>query len=555
MAYEVLARKWRPQQFNDVVGQEHVTKTLTNAIESGRVAHAYIFIGSRGIGKTTSARILAKALNCEKGPTPHPCDECDSCKEVMAGNNLDVIEIDGASNNGVDQVRDLRDNARYTPARGPYKIYIIDEVHMLSTAAFNALLKTLEEPPPHVKFIFATTDVHKVLPTILSRCQRFDLRRISVQDIVDRLRKGCDEEGVSIAEDALLAIARGAEGGLRDAESALDQIISFRGKEIGEEDVLAVFGLVSRHVLENLTGAILKSDVPGIIDIVAEMDRAGKDLQRVVMELLEHFRNLLVVLYSGKGASVLELPDAQMKFYSDLATETEAGRVLRIIDALVETDGRMRYALSKKTLLETGLIRCSRAAETATINELLKQVAELKKNFKPGGAASGVVAEIPAQSYSAPHKRSPPLQTEPQKKKPDVDEVELLLKSWHDIIDHISKADPLSRRYFLDTLPLRTDATHLLVGFDPEFSGELERFDNPRAKLALARAVEKHVGRMLGISFEPLKPGHRRPLPPTRVPASDAPKEALTGEAKWYANPVVKTVVEAFNGEISDIRE
>jgi DNA polymerase-3 subunit gamma/tau len=540
MAYEVLARKWRPQQFADVVGQEHVTRTLTNAIESGRVAHAYMFVGSRGIGKTTSARILAKALNCEKGPTPHPCDECDSCKEVMAGNNLDVIEIDGASNNGVDQVRDLRDNARYTPTRGPFKIYIIDEVHMLSTAAFNALLKTLEEPPPHVKFIFATTDVHKVLPTILSRCQRFDLRRISVQDIVDRLRKGCIEEGVSISEDALLAIARGAEGGLRDAESALDQIISFRGKEVGEEDVLAVFGLVSRHVLENLAGAILKSDVPGIINIVAEMDRSGKDLQRVVMELLEHFRNLLVVLYAGKGASALELPDTQTTFYEDLAAKTEAGRVLRIIDALVETDGRMRYALSKKTLLETGLIRCSRAAETVTVNELLKQVAELKKNFSPGEVPA-VVAEAPAQNYS----------TDPQKKKPGIDEVEFLLKGWHDIIDRISKADPLSRRYFLDTAPLRTDATHLVVGFDPEFSGELDRFDNARTKLALARAVEKHVGRMLAVSFEPLNPADRRPL----RSAGKEPAPALDGESKWYANPVVKTVVEAFNGEITDVRE
>lgn len=546
MAYEVLARKWRPQQFADVVGQAHVTKTLTNAIESGRVAHAYIFVGSRGIGKTTSARILAKALNCEKGPTPYPCDQCDSCKEVMAGNSLDVIEIDGASNNGVDQVRDLRDNARYTPARGPFKIYIIDEVHMLSTAAFNALLKTLEEPPPHVKFIFATTDVHKVLPTILSRCQRFDLRRISVQDIVDRLRRGCEEEGVSISEDALLAIARGAEGGLRDAESALDQIISFRGREVGEEDVLSVFGLVSRHVLEHLTGAILTSNVPGIIDIVAEMDRSGKDLQRVVMELLEQFRNLLVVLYAGKGASALELPESQLVFYENLASKTEAGRVLRIIDALVDTDGRMRYALSKKTLLETGLIRCSRAAETVTLNELLKQVAELKKNVKSGGA-SEVVAETPAQGYAA----------DPQKKKPAADEIEQLLKKWHEIIDRIAKTDPLSRRYFLDTTPLRTDATHLVVGFDPEFSGELERFDNPRSKLTLARMVEKHVGRLLSVSFEPLQPEDRRPA--TAAPEinskADQPSSGLSGEAKWYANPVVKTVVEAFNGQISDVRE
>ncbi len=541
MAYEVLARKWRPQQFTDVVGQGHVTKTLTNAIETGRVAHAYIFVGSRGTGKTTSARILAKALNCEKGSTPHPCDECDSCKEVMAGNSLDVIEIDGASNNGVDQVRDLRDNARYSPARGPYKIYIIDEVHMLSTAAFNALLKTLEEPPEHVKFIFATTDVHKVLPTILSRCQRFDLRRISVQDIVDRLRKGCAEEGITISDDALLAIARGAEGGLRDAESALDQIISFRGKEIEEEDVLAVFGLVSRHVLENLSTAILKSDVPGIINIISEMDQAGKDLQRVVMELMESFRNLLVVLYAGDGASALELPEAQLQFYKAQAPETEAGRVLRIIDALVETDGRMRYALSKKTLLETGLIRCSRAAETATINELLKQVADLKKNFKSGGPTAVT-----------------PNSGEPQKKKPIEagGEIDLLLKNWHAIVGHVGKADPLSRSYLLDTAPLRIDGTHLVVGFDPEFSGERQRFDDDRTKLALARAADRHVGRMLAVSFEPLPVDHK-PLPADHLVARSESGDAqeLSGQRKWYANPVVKTVINTFNGEITDVRE
>jgi DNA polymerase-3 subunit gamma/tau len=548
MAYEVLARKWRPQQFADVVGQGHVTKTLANAIETNRVAHAYMFVGSRGTGKTTSARILAKALNCEKGPTPTPCDICDSCREVMAGNSLDVIEIDGASNNGVDQVRDLRDNARYAPARGPYKIYIIDEVHMLSVQAFNALLKTLEEPPPHVKFIFATTDVHKVLPTILSRCQRFDLRRISVQDIVDRLRKGCEEEGISISEDALLAIARGAEGGLRDAESALDQIISFRGKEIEEEDVLAVFGLVSRHVLEKLSTAILESDVPAIINIISEMDQAGKDLQRVVMELLENFRNLLVVIYAGEGAEALELPEAQLQFYQAQAPATEAGRVLRIIDALVETDGRMRYALSKKTLLETGLIRCSRAAETATINELLKQVAELKKNFKSGAPIAKGVAEDAQETYGSGTQK---------KKNASSGEIERLLLKWHEIIDQVGRADALSKRYFLDTAPLRTDDTHLVVGYDPEFSDELKRLDDSRAKLALARAVEKKIGRLLSIRFEPLKPDDPRPLPADK-PVSDSSADdtvQLNGIAKWYANPVVKTVVETFNGEITDIRE
>jgi len=547
MAYEVLARKWRPQQFSDVVGQSHVTRTLANAIETDRVAHAYMFVGSRGTGKTTTARILAKALNCEKGPTPTPCDVCDSCKEVMAGNSLDVIEIDGASNNGVDQVRDLRDNARYSPARSSYKIYIIDEVHMLSTQAFNALLKTLEEPPAHVKFIFATTDVHKVLPTILSRCQRFDLRRISVQDIADRLRKGCSEEGISITEDALLAIARGAEGGLRDAESALDQIISFRGKDIGEEDVLAVFGLVSRHALENLTAAILKSDVPDIIRIVSEMDQSGKDLQRVVMELLENFRNLLVVLYAGKGAAALELPDAQLAFYQALAPETEAGRVLGIIDALVETDGRMRYALSRKTLLETGLIRCSRAAETVTINELLKQVAALKKNFKSGAPVTSAVAETTASYRPAPQKKTVD----------NAAEVETLLRHWHDIIDQVGKADSLSRSYLLNTAPLRADEAHLVVGFDPEFSNDRKRLEDNRTKLALGRAIEKYLHRLLSISFEPLKADDRRPLPAdtlTTESSADDTQE-LTGLMKWYANPVVKNVVDTFNGEITDVRE
>ncbi len=364
-----------------------------------------------------------------------------------------------------------------------------------------------------------------------------------MQDIVDRLRKGCNDEGVTISEDALLAIARGAEGGLRDAESALDQIISFRGKEIEEGDVLSVFGLVSRHVLENLTVAILKSDVPEIINIVAEMDRAGKDLQRVVMELMEHVRNLLVVLYAGNGSSALELPEAQMKFYTDLAAETEAGRVLRVIDALVETDGRMRYALSKKTLLETGLIRCSRAATTVTLNELLKQVTELKKNFKSGDAP-GVISETPEQTYSV----------EPQKKKPAADEVKQLLERWPHVIDHLSKADPLARRYFIDTVPLRTDATHLVVGFDPEFASEQDRFDTDRTKLMLAREVEKQIGRMLGVVFEPFTSEARKALPSNQV-VSTAPNQELDGLQKWYANPVVKTVVEAFNGEISEIRE
>jgi DNA polymerase-3 subunit gamma/tau len=391
MSYEVLARKWRPQQFDDVVGQEHVTTTLRNAIALDRVAHAYLFVGPRGTGKTTSARIFAKALNCENGASGSPCDACDACREIMQGNNLDVLEIDGASNNGVEQVRDLRQNVQYSPTRGPYKIYIIDEVHMLSIAAFNALLKTLEEPPRHVKFVFATTEPQKVPATILSRCQRFDLKRIPVRTIVGRLDEIAEAEGVQVEEAAMLAIARGAEGGMRDAQSALDQLIAFRGTDITEADVLSVFGLVSWTALEGLMTAILTGDIPAAMAQVAALDQEGKDLQRLVVELLEHFRNLLIFSYGGGDTDALDLTDAQLEAVKRHGEDLEASRVLRIVDILTDVEDRMRTAMSRRTLLETGLIRSARAATVVSIDELIRAVDALR------GSAPDAVASSPAK--------------------------------------------------------------------------------------------------------------------------------------------------------------
>jgi DNA polymerase-3 subunit gamma/tau len=580
MAYEVLARKWRPQQFSDVVGQEHVTRTLVNAIEQERVAHAYMFVGSRGTGKTTTARILAKALTCEKGPSPIPCDTCDACREVMAGNSLDVIEIDGASNNNVDQVRDLRDNARYAPTRGQYKIYIIDEVHMLSTAAFNALLKTLEEPPAHVKFIFATTDVHKFLPTILSRCQRFDLRRISIQDIVGRLRKGCEEEGIKITEDALIAIARGAEGGLRDAESALDQLISFRGKDITEEDVLAVFGLVSRERLEQVSTAILTNNVAGIMSLIAQMDQAGKDLQRIVMELLDLYRNLLVVSYGDDAASALELPESQLASLQAQVKQTDAGRILRVIDGLVETDGRMRYALSKRTLLETGLIRCARAAETVTLNELMAEIATLKKKGYSLTETAPLQVEEEMQPTKKPESKpdepileAKPAESKPVEEVPDVPaepvvevpiershnqitvDVQALITDWPHITDAAAKADSLSKSYLHDTVPIALENNILVIGYDPEFASEVERFKEHRLQIALSRSIEKKIGQKFQLQFRPLV-GENPQVLPTDHSIEEPMPIALSAELDQveYEHPVVKEVVEIFNGRITDIR-
>src|SRR5690349_9956088 len=306
MSYQVIARKYRPQRFSEVVGQEHVTQTLSSAIEQKRIAHAYIFCGPRGTGKTTIARIFAKCLNCTGGPKVDFDDQDPKCQEIADGRSLDVLEIDGASNNGVDAVRELRETCKYTPASSRYKIYIIDEVHMLSTAAFNALLKTLEEPPEHVKFMFATTDPEKVLPTILSRCQRFDLRRIPVALISKHLNEIAGQEKVTIAPAALYAIARGAEGAMRDAESALDQLISFCGEKIEEADVLSMFGLTAQSQLIELTRAVLAGEIEPALRQLNDLATHGKDLGRLLSDLLNYFRNLLIFQVSHGDPAMLE---------------------------------------------------------------------------------------------------------------------------------------------------------------------------------------------------------------------------------------------------------
>ncbi|HOW98113.1 MAG TPA: DNA polymerase III subunit gamma/tau [Kiritimatiellia bacterium] len=566
MAYEVLARKWRPQQFDDVIGQGHVTQTLKNAIASNRVAHAYLFVGPRGVGKTSTARILAKALNCEKGPTPEPCGKCAACREIAAGNCLDVIEIDAASNTGVDNVRDLRENARYAPARGPFKVYIIDEVHMLSVAAFNALLKTLEEPPAHVKFIFATTEPQKVPATILSRCQRFDLRRISARDIVGRLTEIAKAEKVSVDPDALLAIARGAEGGLRDAESALDQLIAFRGKAIKEDDVLAVFGLVARQTLDELMEAVLKGDVATAVRRVGDLDRSGKDLQRLVFELLEQARNIVICQYTGADPAGLEVTEAQAESIRRQAAMCDAGRVLRVVDILTEVEGRIRYALSRRALLETALIRSGRAAVTVTLDELLAQVNQLKAGLGAGANdPSPAAAPARAEPAAARPPASPP-KNPAKDARPASEEVAALAGGWLDIVERVSRLAPLAKSYLLDGKPIHVQGARVIVGFDPEFASNKEKIEYPRNLKAVNKVLGEVLRREVTVEFRVLDakatvPGDIKvrevAAPPgkTEPAAEEAQRPRGRSAQEWVKNPAVKKTLELFSGDIVDIRE
>ncbi len=387
MSYQVFARKYRPQTFDDLVGQTHVSRTLKNAVAQNRLAHAYLFVGPRGVGKTSTARILAKSLNCIKGPTVTPCGVCDNCREIAGGNSLDVIEIDGASNNSVEDVRQLRENVRYAPAKGRYKIYLIDEVHMLSSAAFNALLKTLEEPPEHVKFIFATTEPQKVLPTILSRCQRFDLHRIPANLIAQHLHFIAKKEKITLQPAAAHAIARGAEGGLRDAESMLDQLVAFCGENINESDVLNVFGFTSEQTVIDLTGRILRAETPAAIDLLHQQSEAGKDMMRLMADLIAYLRDLLVLKAKPDALNEDVDPDVQ-KSLAEQAELLSTDRLLELIDQFAAAEVRMKWAPNKKLHFEVAIIKAIQSLGQATLDEVIEKLGELRDNggARPPGA-------------------------------------------------------------------------------------------------------------------------------------------------------------------------
>lgn len=398
MGYEVLARKWRPQIFDDVIGQGHITRTLMNAIKNDRLAHAYLFSGARGVGKTSVARILAKALNCLERDPGIPCNRCNSCVEITGGSSVDVQEIDGASNRGIDEIRELRENIKYMPSSGHFRVYIIDEVHMLTKEAFNALLKTLEEPPAHVKFIFATTEPHKVPVTILSRCQRFDFKRIPMNQIVSQLEKIVEDEGIEITRGGISIIANKAEGSMRDAESLLDQVISFTGVKAEEKDITEILGVIDRTLIMETSDAILQGASDECIEIAGRVYNNGYDIREFYRALMEQFRNLLVSLIAP-DSDLLDMVDSEKDELGEQAKKAGEERLQQSLNLLIAREEDLRYSLQPKLVLETIMIKLSRMGEVLSFNDIIRKIEALEKRL-----ADGMSHRISSETVSDPGK-------------------------------------------------------------------------------------------------------------------------------------------------------
>jgi DNA polymerase III subunit gamma/tau len=577
VSYQVIARKYRPQRFANVVGQEHVTQTLANAITQKRIAHAYLFCGPRGTGKTTIARIFAKCLNCTGGPKVDFDDNDSRVQEITEGRALDVLEIDGASNNGVEQVRELRETCKYAPANSQFKIYIIDEVHMLSTAAFNALLKTLEEPPAHVKFMFATTDPEKVLPTILSRCQRFDLRRIPTALITKHLAEIAKKEKVKTDEAALFAIARGADGGMRDAESTLDQLISFCGDKIEEADVLSMFGLAAESQILGLSKAVLAGEIQTALTLLNELAQNGKDLGRLLSDLLNHFRNLLIFQISREDVNLLEVSETEIAALKEQSSLANTDSFTRILETLADAELNLRDAASKKIFLEVALLKAIEARNAVSLDSVLKQLNQLRSGVGNSAAPSAIVT---ASSQTAPAAKptakvhqeiaAPATLREAQPVSGDLSEL------WTKLIEAVGKASPFTRSYLVDANPISFEKNILVIGFDPEFEDHLGLVDNARNHTLLQTKLAELGHPNCQIKFikaeapvrQIAKPVTTIPIPaaaPLSAPAAAKPVSTASVAKEKTASvpfskdtfkndPLIQKALEIFKGQIVEVR-
>ena len=562
MAYEVLALKYRPQVFEDLVGQETVTRTLTSAIEHDRLANAFLFSGVRGVGKTTTARILAKALNCHRGPTVRPCGQCPACKEIARGSSLDVLEIDGASNNGVEQVREIIEGSRYAPSRDRFKIYIIDEVHMLSTPAFNALLKTLEEPPPAVKFMFATTEHHKIPDTVLSRCQEFEFKTVAPTDIAAWLQKIAQAESLEISEAALRTLARAAAGSLRDGISALDQVIAATGNKIEEQDVTELLGLIERDVLRQTSRALIAQDTAALLLIVDGLSKSGRDYRYFTTAMMGYLRDVLVAKVAPDASELMELPGETSELQA-LGEEFSEEDLLRSLDVLTQTEAALRTSPEPRFHLEMALLKLSQLRRLAPFEELLERFEALVSGLAsgktpppPSGTAPKAVSK-PRAKTTTPAPTAGPLESSSSDWTAEVppiggsaDDSNFIRR----LVEQLKSSKPMLHALVSHNDTARLDGDRLTLSYLPDQQVLAEQLQQKALKQLLEEQASNLLGRKLSVTVELTRKATRaHEVPPSKSPAEDGGSRTLRERAD--RDPLVRQFIETFQGEIESVQK
>ncbi len=534
MSYLVLARKWRPQTFEDLVGQEPISRILKNAITQNKVAHAYIFSGPRGVGKTTTARILAKALNCVNGSTPDPCGKCHSCVEISDGSSMDVSEIDGASNTGVDNIRDLRERVRYAPSGGRYKVYIIDEAHMLSTSAFNALLKTLEEPPPHVIFVLATTEPKKIPPTVLSRCQHLPFRRISGQKIKERLKFISNTDGINATDSALEMIARAADGSMRDSLTILDQIASF-SEDITASEIKDLLGLTDIETLSRLTSAIIDGDGKGIINLISELTNTGTDLKALTKDLLQFIRNLLIATIVGETEDIIDLSEEELSAINALKEKTTEEHTALVLSELIKAEPAIRSAFFPRIALEMTLIKLSLLSHLKSVNEALKIIHGVgDKSHESAVSSQQSTKHSPACEKINSRQSEDTSPTVHHSITPSLHHASLS-DIWNAVLEKVDETNhPLYSKLSEGNTSFEDDNIKIV------FNGGLSvHVESVKENIPIIKKIIKEIsGHDIPINIETLKV--------KSVTKKDLKEKALN-------NPIVKEALELFEGRIVDV--
>ena len=558
MSHVSFYRKWRPQSFDGLIGQERVTRTLQNAIRTNRVVHAYLFAGHRGTGKTTTARILAKALNCVQGPTPTPDNTCPNCEAIGGGYSVDVIEIDAASNRGIEEIRELRDRIRLAPTEGRYKIYIIDEAHMLTTEAANALLKTLEEPPAHAVLVLVTTEPHRLPPTILSRCQRFDFRRVSQKEIIARLSTIAQTEGFRIDDAALTLIASSADGSLRDAESILDQLVSFAEGPISSQDVQAVLGILAEEVALRFADSIIARDAAACLDLVGQVINEGKDVRQVLRTLLDHFRDLLL-LKTGTAGEVLDTTEQRLRALQQQVPPTSVEEILRALNVLSAADSEARWSPQPRLLLEIALIRLCRPEMDPTLEGLRSRLSALEQRL--GEGAGPATRPAPSTPPPAPPARevtpkSPvkPAPKDPTNAAPEPAVVavvetpqavavalEDVRRSWARILEEVKKTKMFCHALLIEGVPLGVEGDHLVIGLRSGYNFHLDNLHRPENRTVIEGAIERVLQQHLRLRC-------------TMLDGDDEPH--MSGQAVTaQTDPVVAKAMQLFGAEVVEIKD